>query len=83
MVEVKEGEEDKIISNSDYPICPYCGHSCDRKEIIKEIYWFWNYVTCGKCGRNFVAKTVRMFQTRKKIQLQIVEGTGKYVERFV
>ena len=49
------------IMNYEHPICPRCNGLDDGE---REVNWYWDYMTCKKCGRNFEVRIAKVFQTR-------------------
>lgn len=45
--------------DDDSPRCPYCKWPSDNIELTGH----YETITCKKCGRNFYAKMVKVFET--------------------
>lgn len=41
------------ITEGDNLICPYCSKINNGSELD----WIWRWITCARCGRNFMART--------------------------
>ena len=50
---IQEIMQEEIIQSEKGPKCPFCG---TVSTYLEDVDWFFNYKTCGHCGRNYVAR---------------------------
>jgi len=46
--------------DDDKPRCPFCEHPSDNTDLDGR----YETITCKKCGKNFYARIVKVFETR-------------------
>lgn len=51
----------ELVTDYDVPICPFCKYPSDKGQ---EIDSRWETIYCKKCGRNFYARKIKVYETK-------------------
>ena len=73
-----EEVQEEIIQSEKGPKCPFCG---TVSTYLEDIDWFFDYKTCGHCGRNYVARKTAenpMFESKSTMNRHIGRRKGPY-----